>query len=903
MMLGSTTTIAAASSTLHHAMQGSGAKCVGCLPIGFASSWLLRPAARHHAAAAALGSIATASSLASPSPSASAATSSANNLKMDADSKAAASANRAHSTLQPAQTAATKLADWSLLGDGQQDLDIVSPIVIQKRLPNHKDVSLYVGIHAPSDTDLSRPGNGGLRLWSYDTEEEAIDECRELSRGMALKHRIYNTGFSGAKLVANAKEPGAVDKRQLMEEVAEALHSLDGSVYTGCDMNTDFKDMKYLSELCPYVLASLESTIDANKSTAHGVVGAVAKAAGLIGARATSAHDEEKGGRNAVKGKTFLVLGTGKVGSHVSEILASLGGRVLTHDAIASRADVPGCTNVSDVAQGRWWEVAHDILVPCCASGVITAEAVPKMTTKVIVGATNIPFESTAAHRASEERGIVFIPDMLSSAGAVLADSIEHYSASEYQSARDSEVYAFVQTLISDKTEELLEVMRPPGGQIANPSGASAAAGDSLKLLSKVFEDKGTQPVGRRFSTWRESPEHTYDIAIIGGGMAGTAASYYLSKLAPEKTVAVIEKGNVADSKASSYGQSRMYRKMYSDEYFSLMQSKALELWGDLERESGQKLMKENGLLFYGEVDTGETVEGSIPGAAEVMQKLGIPHQYFSADEMNSKWPMRALSGYEGVYEETAGSINSSMACDVMMGLAQSKGHSLYTNTSVLDVGIPLPGKVHITCSDGNIIKAKQVILAAGAWTNELLKHLDSELDLEIWLMHWGHYRVQKELKERYPQWFCFRKEVPQKWDGGLYYGFPIESEEPIIKVGIDFCPEDPRFRMRSMSQFNYAPNDTIVELMDDFVANNWDGIGERVDMFASPYTVTRDQYFVLDRLAKHPEVTLFTGGCGRAFKFGPLLGKLLAEKTLDMPLSYDIEPFSAMRECVQWGG
>ena len=78
------------------------------------------------------------------------------------------------------------------------------------------------------------------------------------------------------ELVANAKEPGAVDKRQLMEEVAEALHSLDGSVYTGCDMNTDFKDMKYLSELCPYVLASLESTIDANKSTAHGVVGAVA---------------------------------------------------------------------------------------------------------------------------------------------------------------------------------------------------------------------------------------------------------------------------------------------------------------------------------------------------------------------------------------------------------------------------------------------------------------------------------------------------------------------------------------------------------------------------------------------------------------------------------------------------
>ena len=32
-----------------------------------------------------------------------------------------------------------------------------------------------------------------------------------------------------------------------------------------------------------------------------------------------------------------------------------------------------------------------------------------------------------------------------------------------------------------------------------------------------------------------------------------------------------------------------------------------------------------------------------------------------------------------------------------------------------------------------------------------------------------------------------------------------------------------------------------------------------------------------------------------------PLLGKLLAEKTLGMAPSHDIAPFSAARECVQW--
>merc|ERR1712176_421450 len=403
------------------------------------------------------------------------------------------------------------------------------------------------------------------------------------------------------------------------------------------------------------------------------------------------------------------------------------------------------------------------------------------------------------------------------------------------------------------------------------------------------------------FSTWRNSEEDTYDIVVVGGGMAGTATSYYLSKLAPDLKVAVLESGELADKKASSYGASRMYRRMYSDEYFSIMQSKALDLWQDLEKESGTTLLKENGLLFYGETDTGETVEGSIPGAAEIMKKLGIPHEYFDKKQMQDRWPMVPKEGYEGVYEATAGSINSSLACNTMMDLAKKRsGHQLFTSTSVLDLGIPSPGQVHITCSDGKLIKANQVVLTAGAWTNDLLDHVDMQLDLEIWAMHWGHYRVSEALKREYPQWFCFRKEVPEKWDGGLYYGFPIEGDDPLIKVGIDFCPEEPEFRMRRMADYNYTPDATIVKLIDDFVAENWKGVGERVDMYSNPYACTRDQYFVLDKLRERPEISLFTGGCGRAFKFAPLLGKLLAEKALDLPPSYDIEPFSAERDCVR---
>ena len=62
--------------------------------------------------------------------------------------------------------------------------------------------------------------------------------------------------------------------------------------------------------------------------------------------------------------------------------------------------------------------------------------------------------------------------------------------------------------------------------------------------------------------------------------------------------------------------------------------------------------------------------------------------------------------------------------------------------------------------------------------------------------MHWGHYRVDPELKHKYPSGSASVR-GPRLWDGGLYYGFPCEGDESVIKVGIDFCPDHPEFRMR----------------------------------------------------------------------------------------------------------
>ena len=54
-----------------------------------------------------------------------------------------------------------------------------------------------VAIH---DTTLG-PALGGLRMWNYNTEEEALTDVLRLSRGMTYKSACANTGLGGGRAV------------------------------------------------------------------------------------------------------------------------------------------------------------------------------------------------------------------------------------------------------------------------------------------------------------------------------------------------------------------------------------------------------------------------------------------------------------------------------------------------------------------------------------------------------------------------------------------------------------------------------------------------------------------------------------------------------------------------------
>jgi leucine dehydrogenase len=360
------------------------------------------------------------------------------------------------------------------------------PLVLEVPLDQEKVPGLELFVASDGMLDKSKPANGGLRLWTYDTKEAAVEEAARLASGMSLKHQMYNTGFSGGKLVCRMPkermEELANDKKTILDQTGAALNTLEGFVYTGCDVNMSIPDMEYLRRQTPYVLASLDARgkqweMDANIATASGVVGGVCGALDAYG---------------GVEGKKVLVHGTGQVGAFVAQKLASLGALVYTYDINSARADIPGIVaNQSALPEREFLIQQADILVPCSCSNIVDEELAHELRCDVLAGASNLPFRTVEARKIVESRGIVFVPECITSAGAIILDSVEMYDNEAYLDAEPGDIYAFVGERVRVKSTEFAQ------RQLEHYR-------DSLELAQEIATSDEQPRVGTLFALWKD---------------------------------------------------------------------------------------------------------------------------------------------------------------------------------------------------------------------------------------------------------------------------------------------------------------------------------------------------------------------------------------------------------------
>ena len=155
----------------------------------------------------------------------------------------------------------------------------------------------------------------------------------------------------------------------------------------------------------------------------------------------------------------------------------------------------------------------------------------------------------------------------------------------------------------------------------------------------------------------------------------------------------LLEAKTLAHAKASSYGETRMFREMYSDPVLCRLAQEANRLWREEEIHAGEQLRETHGLLFYGESWDEETIEGSIPGARRVMDEQGIPYEALNADQISTRFPLKPKSDFTGLFEPTAGAVRSDKVVAHWISTARHAGHQLIEHCPVANLDLSL---IHI---------------------------------------------------------------------------------------------------------------------------------------------------------------------------------------------------------------
>lgn len=284
----------------------------------------------------------------------------------------------------------------------------------------HDKVSGLKAIIAIHDTTLG-PALGGLRMWNYASDEEALIDALRLSKGMTYKNAAAGLNLGGGKavIIGDAKTQKS---EALFRAFGRYVQSLNGRYITAEDVNTTVADMDYIhmeTDFVTGVSPAFGSSGNPSPVTAYGVY------------RGMKAAAKEVYGTDSLGGKTIAIQGVGNVAFNLCRHLHEEGAKLIVTDinqeALQRAEEAFGALIV---APEDIYSVEADIFAPCALGATLNDETIPQLKVKIIAGAANNQLKEDRHGDMLEERDILYVPDFVINAGGVInvADELDGYN-------------------------------------------------------------------------------------------------------------------------------------------------------------------------------------------------------------------------------------------------------------------------------------------------------------------------------------------------------------------------------------------------------------------------------------------------------------------------------------------
>jgi monomeric sarcosine oxidase len=369
-----------------------------------------------------------------------------------------------------------------------------------------------------------------------------------------------------------------------------------------------------------------------------------------------------------------------------------------------------------------------------------------------------------------------------------------------------------------------------------------------------------------------------WDAIVVGLGGIGSAAAYWSSRSLGDRVLG-LERFELGHRNGASADHSRIIRLSYHRPDYVRLAKRAYATWAELESVADERIVTVTGGLDLWPADS------VIPMSdyADSLSSENVPFERLDATEIRDRWPRWQVGDdVTAIWQVQGGLVDPNRANAAHRRLAVAHGATLRAQTRVTSIRDTGGGDLEVI-TDGAAYRTGRVILAADAWTNQLLASFGRRLPLTITKEQVTYFACPDPAAfapDRFPVWIWM--------DEPSFYGFPTYGEAgPKAAQDCGGQPVDPDGRTFDRDEAAFARVESFL------AANLPEALGPPIDTRTCLYTLTPDRDFVVDRLPEAPGVIVGLGA-GHGFKFASVLGRILSELSIDgvTPSTGEIERF-----------
>jgi len=335
------------------------------------------------------------------------------------------------------------------------------------------------------------------------------------------------------------------------------------------------------------------------------------------------------------------------------------------------------------------------------------------------------------------------------------------------------------------------------------------------------------------------------EFVVVGAGLLGLSTAWHLARRGRE--VAVLERATIGHCGGGSHGSCRIFRLGYDDPRYVELATLALPLWRELETETGSDLLTTTGQVTFG------------PGLDRLqaaLRQAGAPAEMWTDAEVAGCFP-EVTAGGPVLFEPSSGVIHAE---GTLRALRFGVEGRLHESVQVLDIHDD--GRAVKVVTDAGVLTASVTVCCAGPWSGPLLAGAGIGLNLSTSLEQVAYFAAAHPISTPMPvivergQPMLYGLPTPDRraFKVGRHHGGP-----PLSPDEADLAPDPAEDRRLAAGVNRLLPG------FDPCPVRS-----ERCFYDNSP-----DEDFVIDRVGR---VTFGAGTSGHGFKFGPLLGELLAD-------------------------